>query len=273
MFVCSCLHSSTSSPSHNYQTSTSNHTLLRDLPNMDSVPKDKPLSLWTAPAAPKNSVMVAVTNPVPPAFHSKPHGTSPYNMMEERKRSFPFLTPTRKKTYRDTDRFIPRRSSIDAFRMSANPETLSPTDRITRKSRSRSPSDFRPAPARRRTGNNSSIAIRTQSGPRRTASGNISGGGVWSLGTTQPLSGPSTRISISLVGETENADEEAIRHQGRVATALGIDRKSRVLTFSGPENQLRRKRSNGFGGGGLMDIWKEGWDIPKPGKHPKTQFA
>ncbi|RPA86336.1 WD40 repeat-like protein [Ascobolus immersus RN42] len=224
---------------------------------MGSVSKDK--ATWRTPTPPKNAMIVAVSNPLPPAFHAKPSGSAAHEILEDRKRSFPFLTPSRKKTYRNHDRFVPRRSSIDIFKTSAHPDSLTPSERFTRRTHARSPADFRVADGRTRTLSQHPMTIRTQSGQRRTASGRVLDG-VYSMGATPPFHGPTTRVSISLSNDLETIEEEAKRHQGRVALALGIDRKAKVFSFGGGDELLMRRRSNGFGGGGLMDIWRTGWE-------------
>lgn len=193
------------------------------------------------------------SSPLPPAFHSKKQCLTPI------KTNTPSPSPNR------GDRFIPVSASHHSFKMSSSPQSLSPTDKIIRKRTSNFSEYFK---ATRRTANRDvehSIAIRTQSGRR---GGSTSG--VWSVGSSPGSGGVSSRITIPLYGDGESAEEELARHEGRLAVALGVDRKMRVMAFNEVRNEglLKRKKSDGFGGDGLLNVWREGWvaDMKANGK-------
>lgn len=181
-------------------------------------------------------------HPIPPTFanlHITPQcpalqgGSNPKT---------PHTLKSRLKAKLSPDRFIPSSHSVNAFRMSMPLSSLSPEEKLLRKSvggdifgRGRSispPSGTSPA---------------TYRSPRSEASGMIAAGRAIYVGAG---SSRGTEVNINIFGDQESPELERERHEIRLAAALGVDRCAKVLSFAG--------KPVGKVSAATEDIWSRG---------------
>ena len=165
--------------------------------------------------------------PLPPTFANF-HITPQCSALQGNKNSYstPHALKSRNRPRISPDRFIPKKCSIVAFRMSTPLHLLSVEEKLLR--RSVANDIFGRGRLNSPPSNRQSMSPIDHRVPRAQASGIIAARRAIYVGAG---SSRGTEVNINIFGDQESPEVERERHETRLAAALGVDRCAKVLSF------------------------------------------